>query len=100
MRSAMTLTLPALAFLTQGCAGLNALSVRPDPLPQNVAEDCPRAQSFLRGSGSVGDDEATILSMGLALNECGDEKAIAVGAYGEVTIALNGGALPQNITTK
>ena len=90
MKSGTILTLSVGAFLTQGCGVSNALSVRPDPLPQDVAEQCPDAVSFLRRGGTVADAELMVLNLGLALNECGDEKQIAVAAYDETRNVLIG----------
>ena len=69
---------------------MNALSLRPEPLPQNVAEDCPRAADFLRYDGTIAAAELMVLDLGLALNECGDEKQLAVSAYDGVAATLQG----------
>lgn len=90
MKSQTIPILVALVFLVPGCGDSNVHSLRPDPLPQNVQEDCPPAAQFLRRGGTIADAELMILNMGAALNECGAEKQIAVGAYDGLRKVLKG----------
>lgn len=71
------------ALTTQGCVGSNAVGVRPDPLPQNVAAQCAHPLDVVRsvrGRG-VGADEVRMGRLGDALLKCRAEKQIAVDAY-------------------
>lgn len=79
-----------MAFPMMACDGLNALSLRLDELPQNVADPCPSARSLLDYGGDIAAAERMILSMGTALDECAAEKDVAVDAYEKTRTILNG----------
>lgn len=77
---------PVLLILALGltaCGGSNAAGVRLDPLPVNVAEDCPHPSDVVatvRGH-TVADDEVRMGRLGDELLECRAEKRVAVQAY-------------------
>ena len=87
----LALIVPALLTLA-ACGGFSADGVRPDPLPANVAAPCPHPLEVIGGvrGGTVGDDEVRMGRLGDALLQCGEEKAIAVTAYGDLRETLGG----------
>ena len=87
----LALIVPALLTLA-ACGGLNAVGVRSDPLPVNVAAPCPHPLDVIGGvrGGTVGDDEVRMGRLGDALLQCGEEKAIAVTAYEDLRLAVRG----------
>ena len=84
----LTAVVPALALM--GCGDLSgAGKLRLEPLPANLAADCPRPEALLSRGGTVADDELSIGRLGDALLICGAQKRAVVGAYDEVRSALS-----------
>ena len=86
MKHVRTPPLLIACLLMTACDGFNAVGVNPDPLPPEVAEDCPHASEISTG----GDWEIYAGRLGDALNDCRAEKQIAVTAFNQVADALTG----------
>lgn len=84
MKRGMILPLALVVLTLTACGDFKTDGVRADALPKNVSDPCDRAQDVDPG----GNWEVYAGRLGSALNECGDEKAIAVEAYVKTTALL------------
>lgn len=80
----LQITMIAVCLTLTACSGFGGDGLRLDPLPHDVATACDRPETFL----AAGDWEIIAGRIGDALIDCGDEKMIAVGAYGAARAAL------------
>lgn len=77
-------------LLLAGCVGSATDGVRVVDLPDNVTDPCPHPWDVISSvSGdTVGADEVRLGRLGDALIECGNEKAVAVEGYQQLTEIL------------
>ena len=86
MKRAAILTLSTVCPLVSACSGLNAVGVRLDPLPTEVAAQCLHPSEI-----PVGNDwEVFVGRVGDELIACRAQKDLAVTAYNQARDALSG----------